>query len=561
MKTHVINSKRILNYAFLILGSLFLLLMISCSKEDDSPTPSLEDSELAESDGVTAEDFEIYEGALGLVYNARNIAKKGYAPTTADLVIIDSQGNDYSQTIDLDPYSFMGRIEIPVEDLTEEAKNELINGLPVGVVVKGDDGSTIFSNSISALSFQNNPEPTTINVSTLTETDENLTLNFNDAEYLFQQVEDDGDLTENALLNNSSQVLYTKLGTPDFQDPDSDYNMKLIPVGSDDSDVFLIQHIASDDLLSADTGILDNGGFIPLIALMPIWSDDTSIASAMSNDDFHFKINRLENGVYTIERDGLPIRKYSDTDRLTFTNVSGGTSGLDNIYFRPIATDVNWQVETIATSFVAPILPKAQTSFGANSTLTNCTSGGGLSQTVGTTLEETYEDKIGWSESLSLTTTNSIGVEATLSVGFGASFFGTGADVNASVTASYDYSRSATESSSNFGERTVTNTETIFQSTEVTVPPNSASLIYQVIQFYPNTKVQIAQRLRIRATNGSGAAINGTNIASQFRFSRFDGVITEVGSDFVEVSLLGTLTLDKVLDTQSTVQEVEPNCN
>lgn len=557
MKTHVINSKRILNYAFLILGSLFLLLMISCSKEDDSPTPPPEDSELAESDGVTAEDFEIYEGALGLVYNARNIAKKGYAPTTADLVIIDSQGNDYSQTIDLDPYSFMGRVEIPVEDLSEEAKNELINGLPVGVVVKGDDGSTIFSNSISALSFQNNPEPTTINVSTLTETDENLTLNFNDAEYLFQRVEDDGDLTDNALRNNSSQTGYTKLGTPDFQDPHSNYNMKLIPVGSDDSDVFLIQHIASDDLLTAAGGFL--AGFE--VAIMPMWSDDTSIASAMSNDDFHFKINRLENGVYTIERDGLPVRKHSDTDKLAFELAFGSTSGLDVIYFRPIATDVNWQVETIATSFVAPILPKAQTSFGANSTLTNCTSGGGLSQTVGTTLEETYEDKIGWSESLSITTTNSIGVEATLSVGFGASFFGTGTDVNASVTASYDYSRSATESSSNFGERTVTNTETIFQSTEVTVPPNSASLVYQVIQFYPNTKVQIAQRLRIRATNGSGAAINGTNIASQFRFSRFDGVITEVGSDFVEVSLLGTLTLDKVLDTQSTVQEVEPNCN
>jgi hypothetical protein len=71
----------------------------------------------------------------------------------------------------------------------------------------------------------------------------------------------------------------------------------------------------------------------------------------------------------------------------------------------------------------------------------------------------------------------------------------------------------------------------------------------------------LAQRLRIRATNGSGANSNGINIVSQFRFSRFDGVITEIGTDFIEVSLLGTRTLDKVLGAQSTFQEVAPNCN
>jgi len=84
---------------------------------------------------------------------------------------------------------------------------------------------------------------------------------------------------------------------------------------------------------------------------------------------------------------------------------------------------------------------------------------------------------------------------------------------------------------------------------------------YQVIQFYPYTKVQIAQRLRIRVTNGSGANSNGINIVSQFRFSRIEGVITEIGTDFMEVNLLGTRTLDKVLVIQSTVQEVAPNCN
>jgi hypothetical protein len=165
--------------------------------------------------------------------------------------------------------------------------------------------------------------------------------------------------------------------------------------------------------------------------------------------------------------------------------------------------------------------------FKFNSTLTNCGQGS-LSQTVGSAITESRERVIGWEESLSITTSNTVSVSATIGVAFDAKFFGTGASYNASITAGYQYSRDVTSSSSNFEEYKNTIEETIFAERTVIVPSGSASLVYDAFQFYENTKVNFVQCLRISGIDSqTGMSLSGDEIRSQFHFSGFNGVISK----------------------------------
>jgi len=116
-----------------------------------------------------------------------------------------------------------------------------------------------------------------------------------------------------------------------------------------------------------------------------------------------------------------------------------------------------------------------------------------------------------------------------------------------------------TSESSFSGESENEVTETIFFERTVTVPPGSASLVYDVAQIYDNTKVEFVQRFRLRATE-SGDSLSGEELRSQLQFSRFSGVVFQVGTDFIDITVKGTMTLGKVLSAKSEVQDVAANC-
>ncbi|WP_426430313.1 hypothetical protein ACPX19_12355 [Winogradskyella sp. HB-48] len=531
------------------------LVALSCSKEDDTPPPVDNNGELVTSNGVNADDFERYKGALGMIVSARNVAKKGYKPVTANLTIQGSQG-DYSQTIEIDPFSFMGKVQLEIEGLSDAAKEELVNGIPVTVDYKDATGATIFSNTISAVTFSSNPPPTSVNVAALADTPDSEDVFFGDLDYVLQRVDQEGNLTNLVfrVQEISGDDVIVLSGVEDFNMSNTNDEFRIDIISSNASETIVaFKHKSTGRYIEFGTTPSFPSSIVS--SSIPLVLGATSIPSA-SAEDYHFKIQKYQDGVYRLRSIG-----FNDFVGFTGQDVVGLNLIESDLYIRPIATNANWSIENISASFVAPILPEPQTSFGANSTLTNCTSAGTLSQTIGFSLTEEYSNTIGWSESLSITTTNTVNVEVSATVGFEASFFGTGGNASATVSAGYQYSRAATESSSNFGEGTATVSETIFQERTVTVPPQSASLVYDVAQYYPNTKVQMAQRLRVRATNSSGVALSGELIRALFRYSRFNGVVTQVGSDFIEVSLQGTMTLERILETQSSVQEVEPNCN
>ena len=524
---------------------LFLVVSIGCSSDDSDGVDPVNPELTEQGNAVSEDDFETYEGALGMIYSARNIAKKGYVPATATLSVRGSEV-DYEEVIELDQTSFMGRIEFPLEGMSDAVRSELENGLPVDIDVKDESGQSIYTNSISAVSFASNPAPSEVNVFELEETAANRKLIFdNDQDYLIQLTDELGDVRPKALRSDGLLLEQDEINAGDIG---SDHDFRVVEL-SPNSGVFLIQHVSSGNYLSSVNNV-----FTQFWAVL----EDVTSSQARTNNRYHFRFVKETEGAYKIRsvRNSRLLRSVENL--FTF---SSDFPTATPVYVRFISNSINWTVASNTTAFVAPILPKAQTSFGANSVLTNCTSAGGLSQTVGTNLTEVRTDKVGWSESLSITTTNTVGVSATVTAGFDASFFGTGGSYEASVSTNYQYERSVTENSSRFGESEKSTSENVFFERTVTVPPQSAALVYDVAQFYADTKIQIAQKLRLTATYRSGESVSGDVMATQLRFSRFDGVILFVGEDYLDVSLQGTMTLEKVLETQSKVQEVDPDCD
>jgi len=228
-------------------------------------------------------------------------------------------------------------------------------------------------------------------------------------------------------------------------------------------------------------------------------------------------------------------------------------------YWRIISNTLEWSTSQIGIKFLEPIMGKPATSFGANSTLTNC-GNGSLEQTIGSDQSETIVNTIGWEERFSLTGAVSTSVTATIGMEVEAGFFGNSATYSAELSSTTEASVSMTEESSSFGETQEEVQEAIFFERTVTVPSGSASLVYDVAQIYANTKVQFVQRVRLKATE-SGIPLSGETLRSQLQFSKFNGVVTEVGPDFLDISIKGTATLGKVFETQSTVEDVPSNCN
>ena len=141
--------------------------------------------------------------------------------------------------------------------------------------------------------------------------------------------------------------------------------------------------------------------------------------------------------------------------------------------------------------------------------------------------------------------------------------FGNGGSVTGEVSAGLEVSVEASSSSTVGTESSISETNTFFSNRTVTVPAGSASLIYDAYQTYSNVRVPYVKRLRLKGSqndNGSGS-LTGQEIATQLRVTSFSGVITNIGSDFVEITIQGNMYMDNIVDTLTEVQDVAANCN
>ncbi|MCC1485399.1 hypothetical protein [Winogradskyella immobilis] len=537
--------------SYIVLLTL-LLFATNCSKEEDITENTLqEQTDLIETAGVSADDFETFDGEIGFVLNARNIAKKGHRPSKAVINVTANTGN-YSQTLDLNTFSFLGQIKLSNKDLSEAAKAELTEGVPIAVSILNENDDEIISQEFSGVVFNSQNSPMELNVANLEETELNKTISLSENRpYYVQEVNQNAVPLANSMRVNRNSgfddILTISSGTT-FQgissEPDMIFNFFKFPNEFNTYGIRLEAYGQFVAVSNASDRLVKMFGFNNF--------DDVLNASTVEN--YKFIIEKVSEGRY-IFKSKLTGQSFKT---ISGVGIAAGTSGVER-YFRIISNTWDWNVQDLGITSLQPILAEPTTSFGANSTLTNC-GNGTLSQTIGTNETETVTNILGWEESFSFTGSVSSSFTATVGTEFEAGFFGTSATYNAEVSTTQEIGFSATTQSSTFNEEINEVEEALFFQRTVTVPSGSASLVYDVAQTYNNTIVQFVQRVRLSATDENGS-VSGELLQSQIQFSGFNGVVTDVQQGHIDISVKGFLELGKFFESQSSVQDSPVNCN
>ncbi len=565
-----------LKYLFSCVLVMVAITITSCSKDDDGvaePDPGPNGSnELIETDGIAEEALGPYAGQVGLVLDARKIARLGYNPTTAKVTAKGNQG-DYSKDVTFDPYTFMAQLTVELEDLSDDAIKEL-EAIKVTTEVLGPDGATIMIDPETTVSFQSNPSPKQIIPIDLENLNSVIELSENTSYYI--QVLDDKNMPLSMALRRDksfdwNNVIVTSSNELNFSGDEPGFIVQFVPIPNEPN-TFAIKFQDTGRFMYAKNGSSRTIGTTdyryrnkyPTISNRPNFAQISNLAPNFY-DLFKFRIVEVEEEIYQIENVAMGLVKVAEGVGLTFSDVLDDKKNekdivSKNINWRIIPASVDWEVTSIGTSFQTPILPPAETSFSYNSLLSNC-GRGELTGKVGVSQTKSTSMTVGWEESLSITTTNSVSLSTTVGVEFEAKFFKTGGKYDASVTLGYEWERGVTSSNSIFEEKSKTIETSSFAERTVVVPPGSGSLVYDVFQIYPNTKVNYAQRFRVKGRDRlTQMAMPGSEIKTNFNFSGFNGVITDIGADFIEITLMGTATFDEVFKTESTVQDQDPNC-
>ncbi|EDP70381.1 hypothetical protein FBALC1_06478 [Flavobacteriales bacterium ALC-1] len=545
---------------------MLCIATIACSK-DDSPGQSGDNDELNETQGISEDDLERYLGSLGISISARNIAKKGYIPETAEITVNATTG-DYNATVDIDVDTNIAQLSFDVEDLSEEARDELSSGVPISITIKDGNGSVLSQEDISIVSFKNNPPNEEINSENLVNL-YNESFTFRESQKYYMQIVAEGDLTS----DNACWVDYNGSGTYGREVNVDDQT----GWGTEDWD-FKYQYTFleipnSDGAFAIVTGIVTSAGENLFLEMTPsgyLFQDNgrhvdgTNLATIPNSN--RFRIIKDDNGLHRMYCETNPGAPLRIVDAVDGKRISNNNTDDDIAYFRILSLNIDWDIEVLETRNLQPILPAAANaaSFENNSKLTNCTNGP-LSQTFIVDISESKTSQAGFEESFSMTSTETVGGSLTLGVEAEASFFGTGATVSAEATASYEQQTAITNVNTQYSSEENGVEQTYSSTRTIEVPPGDAVLVYDTFQVYNNIQIPFVQRYRIRGQfiDGNGdLTLSGEEIMTQFSFTNANnGVITEVEIDYIEFTVRGVNTVKNVIRTTSKAESTEPNCN
>ncbi|MEC3907421.1 hypothetical protein VOI54_10355 [Tamlana sp. 2201CG12-4] len=562
MKTQLKFPKRLL--------LLFLLsLSIACSKDSvDTENNTQTDNKLQKAQSnIDTDEFETDKGQLGISISTRSLKRKGYNPTKAVFTINDGEkSGDYE--VDVDPYTNLAFLSFENKNLSENAKSELESGVALNVKVVREDGNELAAYSSSKTSFKSSPNDIEIDDQSKPDL-KPITLD-SSVDYYVQilnqtitsvwgapsatrrtsttdlstevKVRRGSDL--NYISDKAQTIPFTKFR---FELLDASQNIYNIynPNGSKKHYIYIDGKNGNRLNVQSEANYKTNGGNTP--------------PSKLGNN-YKFQIKQIDIGKYIIisMSTGLPLIANTNYDRM-FAKATSTPS-----YFRILNFEIEWDIQSIGTKFLNPILPPSKTEAAYNTALKNCSSGT-LSQSVGFTKEETRTDTYEWSESIQVATTVesslSTTVSSTVEANVGCEFFGASNSVTASATAEVKVGHSSTETRTE--SKTTSTSETIKLSSErqITVPPGKGTSAADIYQVYENIKVPYVQMYRIRAKYKNGSSLDGSDIMTQFNFNGSSGVITETGSDFIEINVKGYTVIDKLIQTSTETRDIPNACN
>jgi len=535
MKTTLLKMKLVSQILVLLLSTF---IFSQCAKED-SVEPAV-DPELPSA------NLLVDDGSVGLVIDTRSIARKGYAPTEAEVSFPGSLAS-FSQKVPINPNTNVATISILAEELNDEVKKQFSDGVAATITILSSASEQLASLSDNIkVDNSNNP----VNVETeLPQKYPKLVID-PETPYFIQAITDD-DQVNNKLyflqIDNVREKGLDPIIFREYYEEAKDY-FKFYFEALNDS----VYHIKMS--LPGRTpfylNMSDPGNF---------YSYFVDNKSKINSDIYKFVVKRDENGLIRIQPlSGNPLGKNVTSwygPQVAYSKASDAY-----ISVRLVAANITWAVEDRGTEFNKPILPPAKLDFAYKSILKNC-SPATLTETVGKSESQTRSYTIGTQESLELYSSHTASVDVTAGAETEANLFGQKATVSMEVSVGYSYTTSSTTTSTNTWEETVEETTEISRVRDVEIPAFTAVEVFDAIQVLEDVKMPFVQKIRVRGKYNGIDALTGEDIQSQLLANQFDGVVSRVEQDYVEISIRGTATIDKFFEVESQVNELLGQCD
>lgn len=470
----------------------------------------------------TLSSIPLDAGEIGIAIDARKLAVLGYKPTTVS-VVIDGELSSFTQTsIQVDPFTHVAIFKLPRKDLTEAQLFQFNEGVPITVSVL--DADNVILETLSSTKFvvqdgsNNTWEIETSRKRILPE----IKINPDIAYYLKQSNSGATYLGFNNALpvGTTGKLVMTRYANDSLLKKSKIQKFYFIPIEGE-AGVFIIKTAYDNSYLETLGSFLN-------------YNKDNKVLGSPIETKYKFKIDRTSNG------------------SLKITNIFSE--------FDLLAADVIWEFDDLGTEYSAAIMPPAQQDFAFDQTINNCSSATG-EYYVGTNKEESTTTSISFTEIANFYS-NTVNTEsATVTAKASGSLFGIGVEASGSGTLE-------ASSTSGFGTESTSNKAKEFKVSQIvssnrliTVPPYTSIEVFDVIQKLSNVRIPFVQRTLLRGTDDKGIPLSGEEIASQLGANRFGGVVIEVGSDYIEFSVRGTVNVANYFKYQNTVNDIAGICN
>lgn len=558
---------KIRNNALLIL-LLFTALLSSCKFELIQEVDEVAELELGIpgeiANGISDEtllSIPIDLGEIGVAVDTRILAIRAYKPSKINFNIEGSL-SAYSQVdIPVDEFTHVANFTIKRKDLSDAELKGFSNGVPINVTVYNEVGDLIDSRTVSRYIINSTNRTLKID-NNLPYILKPLSLN-PDIPYFIQTAADTEFKTlgissdyegftgsELGLLSGKYQFYFEK--TANYE-RDFTYKIKLNTYTWDNVDY---GYLDADVYNTYGNNGGNNGENIAVG-----WGVEGATNNRMLIGESDFLLEQTNNGTVKIRL--FSSESYLSTNGDPFETgykIFFDTNPTNDLEFNIFADNISWKFDDLGTKYSPAIIPPTKMDFAFDQTIINCSGATGDYEVgIATTVSKTTS--ISYEESINLFSSKFDFEEATVEASAEASFFGIGASVSASGTL-------RTETTTEWGKEKKTNqgieyeeSQEVSANRKVTVLPYSAIEVFDVIQKLKNVSIPFVQRFIIRGSVNDENYLTGPEIEAQLFSNHFRGVVTEVGSDFIVISIRGAVNVTNYFEYNNNLHDIEGACN
>ncbi|MEL6250652.1 MAG: hypothetical protein AAFR87_01470 [Bacteroidota bacterium] len=514
------------SYLFWILIPIFILASTtSCEEEPPAPT----ETELTRIADIDI-DLPLDSGKVGLTIDTREIVRKQESASSIELQFQNSLLSNLDGSLSIDPLTHLTLFSWPAASLSADQITELKDGTAVRISVKNQNDQIVVDRSESTAIFDGSNRVLELgNDQDLAPPSTGENFDFApDVRYILVNRE-----TGQVLRFILEPGIYESYHLVDFDPNEVLANNEVQEfvfgdIGNGSS--FKIYHQIFQNVPDMQTMTHTISGNAQTFTVAP---DATSTATTQNR----FSIVKRADGFINIRSGHGQYIVAGTRDNKAYPI---GTNSEDHRgHWRPIAASIEWTIEDLGSKFNAPVLPQAKMQFAFTEEIRNCSEATATAK-IGQERSQTFSMTVSQEESLQLFSgqsfTQSYGAEVTAS----GQFYGVGGSATATANISHTVNQNIT--STNTQGQSQTSSETIKISTvrSIEVPPRTSVKAYDVIQYYDEISVPFVQRLRLKAKNNNNdVSIAGEAIKDQLSAPFFGGIITEVGSDYVEITIKG----------------------